>query len=244
MNARSDSQLRESVWLFEEDGYTRFYAYLLYGIGADTLDEHAYYVAKQYPQVGDQWDSWIDGPANAEVVGFFTMTVPAGTFQVYSIENRDSIGGELLETDYLALEVGWVAYEHQGPFYALTDCTIVGGTGCFPLAVGNEWSLEPQQVVNEKTQDQPSGYSFSPAYPNPFNATTTLTFALAHPTRVDLEVFSIDGRRVGVCLSPTRGYSAGSNTVTFDGSRLSSGLYLVRLTTEDFAATQKLVLLK
>ncbi|RJP78917.1 MAG: T9SS C-terminal target domain-containing protein, partial [Candidatus Zixiibacteriota bacterium] len=62
--------------------------------------------------------------------------------------------------------------------------------------------------------------------------------------------FDIAGRRVAGArhASPLPAgeawYPAGSHEVTFDGSRLPSGVYLLRLEAEDFIQTQKVVLLK
>ena len=85
-------------------------------------------------------------------------------------------------------------------------------------------------------------------HPNPFNPATTITFGLPVASWVKVEVFDIAGRLVGRSGSgttPTTGYfPAGVHELTFDGSDLPSGIYLVRFRAGEFGAVKKLVLLK
>jgi hypothetical protein len=91
----------------------------------------------------------------------------------------------------------------------------------------------------------PSKYSLSPAYPNPFNPTTTLSFSLPAAANVTLTVYDITGRCVANLVNGRQ--DAGIHRITFDGSHLASGIYLVQYLTGDFSQVQqvqKVVLLK
>ncbi len=95
----------------------------------------------------------------------------------------------------------------------------------------------------------PEQYTLYQNYPNPFNHTTTIRFGLPVASLVDLEIFDIHGRRVGVAcpfggLAPTRQYPPGHHQFTFDGSNLPSGIYIYRLTAGNFTASTKMALLK
>ena len=95
----------------------------------------------------------------------------------------------------------------------------------------------------------PQTLALMPPYPNPFNPTTTLTFTLPVAGMVKIEVFDINGRTVGArhavpLHNAGQWYPLGTHSVLFDGSGLSSGVYLARLSAGDFTQTQKLVLLK
>ena len=50
------------------------------------------------------------------------------------------------------------------------------------------------------------------------------------------------GREVATLVNEKQG--AGSHSVTFDGSRLASGVYFYRLTAGSFVSVKKLVVLK
>jgi hypothetical protein len=94
----------------------------------------------------------------------------------------------------------------------------------------------------------PESFFLEGNHPNPFNPATTITFGLPVASRVQVEVFDIAGRLVGLSGSgtaPTTGYfPAGVHEVTFDGSDLPSGIYILRLQGGDFSAINKMVLLK
>ncbi|MCL4279940.1 MAG: T9SS type A sorting domain-containing protein, partial [Ignavibacteriaceae bacterium] len=61
-------------------------------------------------------------------------------------------------------------------------------------------------------------------------------------TLVQLIVYDILGREIAVLVNEEK--HPGNYEIEFDGSNLSSGIYLYRLTAGGFSATKKLVLLK
>ena len=88
----------------------------------------------------------------------------------------------------------------------------------------------------------PSSFALLPAYPNPFNSVTNLTFELPSASRAKVELFDISGRLVQTISD--RQYTAGVHTIQFDAGPLPSGLYFARASSGEFHAVQKLVLLK
>jgi hypothetical protein len=80
------------------------------------------------------------------------------------------------------------------------------------------------------------------AYPNPFNPETRIAFAVPKTSRVRLTVYDLLGREVAMLQDNL--VEAGIHAVNFDGSRLSTGMYIVRMDAEGFTGTQKIVLLK
>jgi hypothetical protein len=99
----------------------------------------------------------------------------------------------------------------------------------------------------------PRQFELSQNYPNPFNPKTTIRFKVAatdgdgSPVPVKLEVFNILGQSVKTLLNERR--TPGNYTLEWDGtdaggSKVSSGIYLYRLTSEQFSVTKKMVFLK
>jgi hypothetical protein len=88
----------------------------------------------------------------------------------------------------------------------------------------------------------PVSFSLDENFPNPFNPTTTIRFTLAKAANVQLTVYDMLGRRVAVLVNER--VSAGAHLVTFDGSRLASGVYFSRLQADSFVATRKLCLIR
>lgn len=93
----------------------------------------------------------------------------------------------------------------------------------------------------------PSRAQLLPNVPNPFNPATDLRFSLARSGPVRIDLFDTAGRRVRrIDLGEQ---PAGENFVTWRGQDdagrpVASGVYLVRLTTEDGIDSQRIVLLK
>jgi hypothetical protein len=79
-------------------------------------------------------------------------------------------------------------------------------------------------------------------YPNPFNPVTTISFDLPKSSFVNVRVYDLLGRDAVVLANGMR--SAGNHVITFDGSRLPSGIYFCRLQGGGFVQTKKMLLLK
>ncbi len=85
-------------------------------------------------------------------------------------------------------------------------------------------------------------YQLYANWPNPFNATTSITYDLKEDGPVWLRVFDVLGREAAVLAQGNQ--QAGRHTVTFDGSSLSSGIYFYRLDASEFTDTKKMILMK
>jgi subtilisin family serine protease len=80
------------------------------------------------------------------------------------------------------------------------------------------------------------------AWPNPFNPTVTLRFALPAAGQVRLAVYDAAGREVALLLDGER--PAGEQLITWRAEGLASGVYLARLEGPGVASAEKLVLLR
>jgi len=89
----------------------------------------------------------------------------------------------------------------------------------------------------------PSQFRLAQNYPNPFNPTTTIEFTVPTNGYTTLTVFNLIGQKVATLVSGMvkAGYL---NTVQFDGSQLSSGIYYAQLTHDGRQLLQKIMLLK
>ncbi|RJP74178.1 MAG: DUF2817 domain-containing protein [Candidatus Zixiibacteriota bacterium] len=88
----------------------------------------------------------------------------------------------------------------------------------------------------------PQEYLLSQNFPNPFNPSTEIHFALPEAGRGRLTVYNTAGQAVAV-LADGR-FEAGWHRVTWDASGLATGLYLYRLEAGGKTLTQKAVLVK
>ncbi len=88
----------------------------------------------------------------------------------------------------------------------------------------------------------PKKLQLLPNYPNPFNPTTNIRFKLPRSMNLQLSVYDVLGRRVAILVDGKR--RAGTHTIQFNASGLSSGVYIYRLKTEGFAKSRKMLLVK
>ena len=97
-------------------------------------------------------------------------------------------------------------------------------------------------TINPKGDNNPQSFRMFPAYPNPFNPETVISFELRDASFVKLVVYNTKGREVACLLDDFK--SAGFHNITFDALQFSSGLYFARLTAGKSRLTQKLLLIK
>ncbi|HCL29021.1 MAG TPA: hypothetical protein DIC52_11350 [Candidatus Latescibacteria bacterium] len=95
---------------------------------------------------------------------------------------------------------------------------------------------------------RPSGFALGQAYPNPFNPSTQIDFALAAETSARLVIYDVLGRVVRT-LVPGQSMPAGFYSVSWDGRdtagrAVGNGLYFYRLATPDFVGTGRMMMLK
>ena len=100
-------------------------------------------------------------------------------------------------------------------------------------------SLEEPGIVSNELPDSPT---LRQNYPNPFNPTTSIEYILPEAGFMSLKVYNIVGQQVAVLAEGLK--SAGSHTIMFDASNLSSGVYIYRLQTANSTTTRKLTLIK
>jgi hypothetical protein len=88
----------------------------------------------------------------------------------------------------------------------------------------------------------PEQYRLEQNFPNPFNPTTVIRYHLPAATHVTLTVYDLLGQEVVVLMNGRM--DAGVYEMPFDGSGLSSGVYLYRISAGGFVQTKRLMLLR
>jgi glucuronoarabinoxylan endo-1,4-beta-xylanase len=79
-------------------------------------------------------------------------------------------------------------------------------------------------------------------YPNPFNPVTTIDYALATASTVELKIFNLAGQEVKTVLQ--KKVPAGRHTVHFNAGSLGSGVYIYQLKAGEFVQAKKMILIK
>ncbi len=79
-------------------------------------------------------------------------------------------------------------------------------------------------------------------YPNPFNPSTTIKYQIPVTSNVVLKVYDILGKEVATLVNETK--QAGSYSVNFDANSFSSGIYIYKLTSNQYLQTKRMMLVK
>jgi hypothetical protein len=85
-------------------------------------------------------------------------------------------------------------------------------------------------------------YALHGNYPNPFNPVTEIAYDLPEAGTVSLKVFDLMGREVAVLVDGEK--PAGQHTIRFDARDLPSGVYVCRMTANEFTASHKMMLIR
>jgi hypothetical protein len=96
--------------------------------------------------------------------------------------------------------------------------------------------------VQERVITSPSKFILYPAYPNPFNSTTTIEYSLPYASQVSLNLYSLSGQRIEMLVSGRM--QAGVHRTMLDAGDMASGLYFVKLEGVGQSVTQKIMLIK
>jgi FG-GAP-like repeat/Secretion system C-terminal sorting domain len=91
-------------------------------------------------------------------------------------------------------------------------------------ATGGDFDIAGEYL--DQTAELPTQYTMNAAYPNPFNASTTINVSLPEAADLMVTVYNVTGQQVAELANGQ--FDAGSHNLTFDASGMASGLYFVR----------------
>ena len=111
------------------------------------------------------------------------------------------------------------------------------GDGGLIARWGEDW-----MGITLENQSRPAGFVLSPPVPNPFNAVTTVRFALPAPERVRLSVFDLRGREVAVLAD--RQFDTGHHRAEWNAAGHASGVYFCRIRAGEFVGVKKVMLMR
>ncbi len=200
--------------------------------------------------VTSKTDEWYPGPVymasvSAEVNDYDGFLDVDGNITGYGITDNDgsySITG--LSQGAFDVFTDAVGFSASGSASTGTTYNADGTT----TAGSASLSVTPETPSAVKSQPiQATSYSLEQNYPNPFNPTTQIAFNTANSEHVNISVFNILGQKVATIMDGN--LSSGSHIVMWDGRNLHgqvlpSGVYFYRLSTPNFTAVKKMILLK
>ena len=168
----------------------------------------------------------------------------------FKIESLNSIAVWANNSKWEPLGSGITRKTNSDPF--IYDITSIEDelllTGRFDFAGVNvssniaSWDLAQIPISNEEEHAEVQRFSLKQNYPNPFNPTTNISFELPQAGIVSLKVFNILGQEVATLINSRLG--SGEHTISFDATKLASGVYIYQLKTGAVHISKKMLLIK
>lgn len=90
--------------------------------------------------------------------------------------------------------------------------------------------------------NSPNTFAMEQNFPNPFNPSTTISYTMAQSSNVTLKIYNVIGQLVETLVDSYQ--EAGSYSISFNATSLSSGVYFYRLEAQGAVVTKKMTLLK
>jgi probable HAF family extracellular repeat protein len=174
--------------------------------------------------------------ANGQVVGWMATTEFGSPETAFIWE--DGVLKDLNES--IPPQSDWILQSASD----INDNGQIIGSGVSPGGTVQAFLLTPAVtgVENDLENQLPTDFISSIAYPNPFNARTTIDFDLSSASKVSIGIYDLTGRKVESLMDAR--LPAGNHQATWDADRFSSGVYFYRIQAGNYSESRKMVLLK
>ena len=103
------------------------------------------------------------------------------------------------------------------------------------------------EQLNIQKSDLPQNFSLFQNYPNPFNPTTTISFRIDKPRKINLSIFSINGALLTQLINdyfPAGAHNIFWNGLGQNGAMVPSGFYIYRISSSQKSIQKKMVFAK
>jgi hypothetical protein len=217
----------------------------LYNDSSDSVDISYYKIYDNGGESGTKPKKEFSSGTIIEPYGFYVVTTDGSDSSDFGLSNsgeevwlEDSTGNIIDTVIFPALKSG----ESYGRIPDGSDTweTLTTQTKGYSNTTSTAVAENKSSVIN---------YRLCQNYPNPFNPQTKITYSLKEKGLVQLYVYNLLGQLVKKLVNTQQ--EAGTYSVNFDGSKLSSGIYIYQLKVislsgkaNNFTASKKLILMK
>lgn len=147
----------------------------------------------------------------------------------------------------------WTTYDRYNEITSNADVTdiVVDTAGIVWISTFGDGLTSYEHQSSAAPDDQhpslPASYSLSQNFPNPFNASTEISYTLSRRSHVNISIYNVLGQNIRELVDA--GIEAGKHAVIWDGNDYNgrpapSGIYFYEIRSDDFRETRKMVLMK
>jgi hypothetical protein len=204
----------------------------------------------------DQTNSW-DATANdyvtveffGEQIKFYGVKDPGHGIGAVSVDGGTETKIDFYSPTRMGNQLFWTS-----PVLSMGDHIFkLRVTGTKNASSSNYWVVPDRVDIYESgtsavkgSPSVPAGFALFQNHPNPFNPSTIISYQLGTNSKVVLKIYDVLGKQIATLVNEQE--SAGVHTVSFDASKLTSGVYLYNLKAvgegQTFISVKKMILLK
>jgi|TARA_B110000881_G_scaffold147865_1_gene130953 hypothetical protein len=247
IETRLPSMFLEDIMENEEQGYTNFFE-------DSTGNEISTFEDIDGQEMTDTLDFyWYTSADSLYMIDFEDYNDPEGDWDSYFYQQS---------ADTLIMSFKQYPCEDYLAYYgSMDDCVqMVADSMPLPMVSGlenvNDFYMTMERMMTRVStvsttpdlETLPGKFALYPAYPNPFNPNTSITYELPKDGIVNLTIYDVTGRKVRT-LVPSKIQRAGFHRVTWNatndhGQSISAGMYIYKIQSEKYIQTKKMVLIK
>ena len=211
------------------------------------------YATAKYNSSGRLWVEYYDAASHADKASNLAIDDIGNVFVTGGSVDQNNFWEDLTTIKYNSVGgMEWIArYNDSANLldygYGITldnnnDVVVCGQTTT--TNISDFITIKYSNVTGLKNESSsvPELFNLSQNYPNPFNPVTIINYHLTMTNYVSLKVYDILGREVSTLVNEEK--PAGKYSVSFDASKLNSGIYFYRIKAGNFVETKKMILMK
>ncbi len=188
---------------------------------------------------------WMDGN---DVVLYWTTATRINCYGFF-IERKDALTDWAEIGFYMAIGDSYVpesfTLKDESPppgiyYYRLKQIDLDESIHYYNVIL--EVMIDPPVNVDDNRLQTPEIFSLSQNYPNPFNPTTNFEFNITKYELISIRIYDVLGHECATLVNESK--PAGTYKIQWDAAGFSSGIYFVRLISNNFSTTKKIVLKK
>ena len=168
------------------------------------------------------------------------------------IQEGNSPTGDLLERNNIFVECGTsastnIAFDPSQYYSYSLDSTADIPTIVKDGAGSGKLYLTTSVNNSEFSESLPRSFELKQNYPNPFNPSTTIAYRLNKNENVEINVYNAKGQLIKNLVNNY--LNAGEYKLTWngkdnEGNASASGIYIVKMSSDDYSVAEKIVMLK
>ena len=186
--------------------------------------------------------------------GFYKLNSQGGdqlfiTFWVAVDTQAIGVGSILLNSavSYTEFAIPITYIDPATPNKCIISFEILNPVGGVNVTLGSEMYLDDLELSMDMVSDVEDGvhpltFQLEQNYPNPFNPSTKIRYSIPQEGNVTLKIYDVLGNEVTTLANEEK--PAGVYEVEFNASKLSSGIYIYKLTAANFIQNRKMILVK